>query len=378
MQVKSIKGHFINEFEKELSSVIYNHFKPDLAITFCSVSQHINELKYIFAKNKIDLVGATTAGEIYNHSVSEKSIVALLMKFDDPAYRIGFHKNVEGDLNQLGKKAAHENNNVFDDPSMVVFSGGLRADGEELVNGLVEGMVNPCNIYGALAGDDLQMENTYVFTNEQSTNNGIVTLTFDSNKIKATGIATSGWQSIGTEKTITKSRGNIVFTIDHQPALDVFLDYFNKPKESVQAKNLVISELAQYPLQVVRNPSYSVLRAPLLADEERGALVFSGTVPQGSQIKFSVPPGFETIENTTEEISKMVQTTPDADAILMFSCKARHQALGPLVEEEIEGIQNLWNAPLIGFFSYGEIGNIDEQDCDFHNETVSLVAIKEL
>ena len=34
-------------------------------------------------------------------------------------------------------------------------------------------------------------------------------------------------------------------------------------------------------------------------------------------------------------------------------------------------------APMIGFFSYGEIGNVKGGACDFHNETCSLVLLKE-
>ncbi len=378
MQVKNIEGHFINEFEKKLSTLLYNDFKPDLGIVFCSVTQNINELQRIFRKNDIHLIGATTAGEIVDHSVSEKSIVGLFIKLNKEAYSIDFFANNETNLYNLGKKASLKVSGKFSDPGMIVLSGGLRADGEELVKGLISGNKNKRNLYGALAGDDLQMKNTYVFTENDLSNNAVGCLSFDSQKVKMEGTAISGWKSIGTEKFITKSRGNTVFTIDNKPALDVFLEYFNKPKERLAEADLVVNELAQYPLQVMRAGDYSVLRAPLIADVDKGALIFSGSVEEGAKIKFSVPPGFETIETTTTEISYLKKRFPEADAILLFSCKARHQALGPLVEDEIEGIQNLWNAPLIGFFSYGEIGSFGDHDCDFHNETVSLVALKEL
>lgn len=378
MDVTSIKGHFINEIEQELSNVLLNKFTPNLAIIFCSVSQNINELQKIFSKNQIDIIGATTAGEIYNTTVLEKSIVALLIRLDKTSYSINSYTNKEKNLRALGEKASNDVNKKFNNPTIITFSGGVRANGEELVRGLTSNLSSANNIYGAMAGDDLNLENTYVFTAQEIIDDGIVCLSFDNLKVRAEGVATSGWKSIGTEKSITKSRGNVVFSIDHKPALDVFMDYFNKPKERLAHRDMVVNELAQYPLQVKREENYSVLRAPLLADTDRGALIFSGTVEEGSKIKFSVPPGFETIESTTQEISDMKQNFPDAEALLVFSCKARHQALGPLVENEVEGIQNLWNAPLIGFFSYGEIGNLEGYKCDLHNETISFVALKEL
>jgi hypothetical protein len=57
---------------------------------------------------------------------------------------------------------------------------------------------------------------------------------------------------------------------------------------------------------------------------------------------------------------------------------ARHMALGPSISEEIiEAWQN-WQKPLIGFFTYGEIGSNYHAACDFHNETFTMVSIKEI
>mgnify|MGYP006282780913 CR=1 FL=1 len=379
MQVKTIKGHFITEFEQQLSLVQHEGFTPDLALVFCSVTQNINQLRKIFIDRNIELVGATTAGEIMDSELEEKSIVAMLMKFDRPSFQtVSFDMGETGkDIRETGNDLARNALGFYETPVTIVLSGGLKVDGEELVRGMLDYNLPGDKIFGALAGDDLQMENTYVFTNDMLTNKGVVSIIMDGANFQVAGTATTGWESIGTEKTVTRAEGNVVYSIDHIPALDIFMEYFDKPKERLVETDMIVNELSQYPLQVKRNMNYHVLRAPMLADTDRGALIFSGTVEEGARIKFSVPPGFETIETTTQEISELKQKLPDADALLMFSCKARHQALGPLVEEEVENIRNLWNIPLIGFFSYGEIGSTAGHTCDFHNETVSLVVLKE-
>lgn len=379
MKVKVIRGHFINELEQELSLLIHQGFTPSLAIVFCSVSQNINQLKSIFKSKKIELAGVTTAGEIYHHTVDEKSIVAVLLDINHSFFQLNFidNKKDRKSLFEVGKEIGQKASSQFSNSSMILFSGGLRRDGEQLVNGVKEVDLSGMDVYGAMAGDDLNMKDTYVFTENSITNDGIVALVLDNEKLDIKGSAISGWESIGTEKTITKARENIVFSIDNTPAVDIFLDYFNKSKEKLKENDMIVNELAQYPLQVQRDNGTAVLRAPLMADVDKGALIFSGGVEQGSKIKFSVPPGFETIETTVYEISKLKDKMPEADLILMFSCKARHQALGPLLEEEIEGIQNIWGSPLAGFFGYGEIGCVKENSCDFHNETVTLMVIKE-
>ena len=380
MEIKTIKGHFFTEFEQRLSLALHNEFKPDFAFVFCSVSQNLNQISKLFHDFGIEFLGATTAGEIYETEVAEKSIVAMLMKLPSGAYSKIYNdrSNNKNTLREVGYDIGQKALNEYKNPSVIVLSGGMRANGEKLVNGLLESNVSGNSIFGALAGDDLKMQETYVFSDEGITNNGVAALILDGDKILASGVATSGWESIGTEKIITRSKGNVVYGIDNAPAIDVFLKYFDKSKDRLVENDLVVNELAQYPLHVMRENNYRVLRAPLLADQERGALIFSGTVEQGARIKFSIPPGFETIESTIQDIIKMKDRLPEVDALIMFSCKARHQALGPLVEEEIESIKNTWGAPLIGFFSYGEIGSTNSHSCDFHNETISLVALKEL
>ncbi|MBL0306480.1 MAG: hypothetical protein IPQ25_10735 [Chitinophagaceae bacterium] len=53
----------------------------------------------------------------------------------------------------------------------------------------------------------------------------LIALIIDEDKISIKGLATCGWKPIGITKTVTKSEGNIVYTIDDQPALDLLMNY---------------------------------------------------------------------------------------------------------------------------------------------------------
>ena len=50
-------------------------------------------------------------------------------------------------------------------------------------------------------------------------------LVLDEDKIKIKGMATCGWKAVGTERTVTKSEGNHVFTVDDIPVLDLTAKY---------------------------------------------------------------------------------------------------------------------------------------------------------
>jgi hypothetical protein len=86
-------------------------------------------------------------------------------------------------------------------------------------------------------------------------------------------------------------------------------------------------------------------------------------------------PGFEIIGHTLEHMSEFSKQNPRSDAIVLFSCKGRHLALGPMVDDEISGIRKIWKVPLVGLFTYGEIGPGPQGKCDFHNHTVVPVLI---
>ena len=78
-----------------------------------------------------------------------------------------------------------------------------------------------------------------------------------------------------------------------------------------------------------------------------------------------------------DHVKDLQKIAPEADAILMFSCFARLFAFGPLMEDEVKGINKLWDAPQIGFFSGGEIGSALNEELVFQNEACCVVTLKE-
>ncbi|NTV99594.1 MAG: hypothetical protein HGA70_10590, partial [Chlorobiaceae bacterium] len=67
------------------------------------------------------------------------------------------------------------------------------------------------------------------------------------------------------------------------------------------------------------------------------------------------------------------------EAIVMFSCVGRKLVLGRRVQEEVGVVRECLgiDVPVIGFFTYGEIGPVDKTkkerlSAKFHNETVVL------
>lgn len=75
-------------------------------------------------------------------------------------------------------------------------------------------------IAGGGCGDPVDFSGV-VFTNDASSKGGLLALILDQDKVAICGLAVSGWKPVGTSKKITKSEGSWVFTIDHEPAMNV-------------------------------------------------------------------------------------------------------------------------------------------------------------
>ena len=192
----------------------------------------------------------------------------------------------------------------------------------------------------------------------------LVALIIDEDKIDVKGIATCGWKAIGTTKTVTKSEGNIVYTIDDKPALDMLMNYLGVEIKQEDNKEIVTFLSSwYYPLQVERENVDPVIRTAMFANSEDRSLICSGKVPQGSKIKFSLPPDFDSIDTVVAECKSIKDDAQQqADALIMFSCVSRYLSFGMVMKEEIEQVQKIWDAPMAGFFSYGEYGKSLSED----------------
>jgi hypothetical protein len=358
----------VEEIEPHLQSVCEEGLAPSLAFVFSSVVHNLEELKDSFAKLNIEVFGASSSGEITNDEVHEESIAVMLLDINRDAFRLTMFEGEGKSSGDVGQEVAEWAKSIYDNPAIMVMSAGLHADGQQLVKGVIDTMERQVPLFGCLAADELTFKETFVFDASKVISNGVAALVFDQSAIELHGLATSGWKGIGTPKTVTKSTGNIVYEIDGEPALDMYNEYLKIGDDPALA--------GEYPLILMREDGSDVLRAVMGVNEDK-SIVYAGTVPEGAKVKFSMPPGSEIIDLAIEQMSEFNRQIPSSKAILLFSCKARHMALGPMVEDEISAIHKLWKVPLVGFFTYGEIGPVLKGGCDFHNHTLVPVLINE-
>ena len=378
MKAKSIKGKSPEEIQSSLEESIADGFKPTLAIVFLSISQDRNDLCKILDEKGIAIFGATTNGEFIDENTEKGSVAILLLDIDTSYFTILFDEYPNKNYREVTQELARKSLEIFPKPSFLIAGSNMQTDAEELLFGFADVAGDDVNVFGGMAGDDYAFTEQFVFTNSKSSNCGVVVLVLDEEKIDIKGVATCGWKAVGTEKTVTKSEGNHVFTVDDIPVLELTKKYGGLDELIPKTDMQVIEIATNFPIQLQREKGDPVMRPGLLIDWEDGSFYCSGTVPQGSKIRFSLPPDFDVMEKVINGVQKLKKNEmPEADAVVVFSCAGRILSLGPMMSEEIEGVRKVWNAPMAGMFSNAELARATGGNLEMHNLTTCCVVLKE-
>ena len=256
----------------------------------------------------------------------------------------------------------------------------------ELFNGValvqsIEEAIGPDKIFfGGMAGDDFTLTGTAVFTQNRETNHGLVALVLNADKVTLNGMAITGWKRLGISRKVTKSKGKLLYSIDGKPAVDMYLKYLGKGENAEDRDFNLLNELSfNYPFIVQRGESDEILiKSPMSIDHEQNALVMDMEMKEGETFWFSVPPDFDIVQEIIDEAAEVKKTSDgDAEALLVFSCAGREPALGPLVTMENEGLAEVWNSPMAGFYTYGEFGRAKNGQQHVHSGACCWVALKE-
>jgi hypothetical protein len=378
MKSKSIKGKSTEEIKSALDQSMEDGFTPTLAIVFMSIKQDRDAICKMLDAKSITVFGATTNGEFIDETSETGGIAILFLDLDPDYFQLNFKTYPQGNYREIATNLAKKGKEAFEKPAYIIACSHLETDGEEILKGFEDVMGDDVNVFGGFAGDDFSFTESAVFSNGFDSNKGMICIALDENKLTINGVATCGWKAMGTEKTVTKSEGNHVYTIDHIPALDITTKFGGLENVSPDNKNLLMELAANFPLQMQRETGDPVMRPGLVVDWSDRSFFTSGSVPQGSKVRFSVPPDFDVMDKVVKEVENLKDTCmPEADALIVFSCAGRFLSLGPLMPQELEGIKNVWNVPMVGMFSNAELARATGGNLEMHNLTTCCIAIKE-
>jgi hypothetical protein len=378
MKANSIKGKSVEELKSVLAETISADFSPTLAVIFSSVSQDLKGICEVVDAEGIAIFGCTTNGEFIDEQTEKGSWVMLLMDLNPDYFQIHLEEYPDKNYREAARITAEKVGVSFKTPAFLIGVSHFETDGEEILRGFEEVFGQETNLFGGLAGDDLGFKDTFVFTNGKISNSGIVCLALDESKVEVQGVATCGWKAIGTEKTVTKSEGNHIYTVEGIPVLDITAKYGGLENVSPDNDRLWVDLICNFPLQLQREKGDPIMRSGIVVDWTDRSFYSNGSVPEGSKVRFSIPPDWDVMDKVVKGVEQLKhERMPEADALVIFSCAARIIALGPLMSEELEGINKVWQVPMAGIFSSGELGRATGGNLELLNLTTCCVALKE-
>jgi len=351
-------------------------FKPHITLAFGSATFFASDfMKSLGREHKLGtLFGCSTAGEISDRGVSNNTLILTGLKFDDANSRAEAHQvniaNMDGSFKageELGKKIKPTGLKT-----LFVLGRGLDINGSGVIDGLRSVLGNDIVITGGLAGDDGAFKRTFTVLGDSVTDNSVCALAFYGDKIQSTFGSFGGWEAFGPVRKVTRSKNNVMYELDGEPALGVYKKYLGELASKLPASGLM------YPFAVLKGnqDSTGIIRTILAIDETEGSLTFAGDIPNDGLVRLMHSKNSGLINGAKVAASNAFQDAASKkDGIgILISCVGRKLVMGDDVDEEIEAVKGVFGPNRItGFYSYGEICPATGfSECKLHNQTMTI------
>lgn len=351
---------------------------PDACWLFCAPGAGMEELVggvYETVKTP-NLVGCTTDGEISTSGFTVSSAVLAGIVTDRVRFRAASVTGLRTDSERAGRELAKKL--PADARHVQLLSDGLTGNGCALVRGMNLSLGPRVVVSGGTAGDARMFKQTWQFEGNRVLTDSAVAIAMSGDFEVGTGVR-SGWFPAGATKKVTRSRGNVVYELDGEPALSVYRGYLGPLAKRLPAVGV------QFPFGLVdemfRLGEDPILRAPMAISESDGSVTFAGEIPEGSTVCLTTGGTEEKLLDASREAARRaVQALKGIkpQMIFFYSCMARKILLGSRTGAEIENIRNTvgGNLPAIGFYTYGEFcPNVSGAECHLHNETATVTVL---
>ncbi|MEX0272904.1 MAG: FIST signal transduction protein [Flavobacteriaceae bacterium] len=323
------------------------------------------------------IVMGSTSGEIYGSVVMEDSIVLTAMEFENGTFDV--HSANMGDFDHDTEKLGKALVSKFEMQGLrhiFVVSEGSLVNGSDLIDGLEEKLEQGISVTGGMCGDDARFERTLASYNEEPKEGEVVVIGLYGEHFEVTYASHGGWVPFGPERTVTKSKGNVLYELDGNPALDLYKKYLGE-----RAKDLPEAALL-YPLSVmVEGELGTIVRTILSIDEKENTMTLAGDIPEGALVRLMMAT-VEDIADGAFTAAKQAMNGREKkpDLALLVSCVGRKLVMDQRTEEELEEVVSVIgeDATVTGFYSYGEMAPFEGQNrCRLHNQTMTLTLISE-
>ena len=352
-----------------------------LVVVFCSDSYDLDALvREVRARSgDAPLVGCSTAGEIATGGPGDAGVVVMALGGPGFSVSTATASCQTSGLRGAGAEVAECLRELEERPHRVLLllTDGLAGDQQEIVRGAYGVVGAGVPLVGGCAGDDLKMQATFQMHDDAVLRGAVVAAAIGSDAPLGVGVR-HGWRRVGEPLLVTHSADNKVFSLDDRPALDVYLERMGAPAEAREDTEAFTRFALTHPLGLGRRSGEDHVRFIGGADFHERSLQCIAEVPQGATAWFMEGDNASVLEATDAACADALAPLGDHRplGVLAFDCIARRGILGDQgIQAEVDRVaSNAGNAPVAGFYTYGEIARTRGVS-GFHNQTLVLLAL---
>lgn len=324
------------------------------------------------------IMGSSTAGNVENLQISDEQINITAIYFEKSRIICGsvdledFEDDMKASIKMINSIEKENLKSIF------LLTEGLNINAGRFVEGLKNSLDVSVKVVGGLAGDGADFKKTSIIANDYAKSNCVVYVAFYDN-INVGCCAYGGWTTFGIERIVTKSKGKKIYTIDGQPAVNLYKAYLGEDNINKLSANL---DILRFPMAFRKNETDEYfIRTVLGIDEKTGALEFKADIPESSTCKLMKANKEKLIEGAAIATQNSYACMNNkVDLALIISCFGRRYILHNRIDEELDAIKSVMenDIPISGFYSYGEIGPQKENTySEMHNQTLTVMLLSE-
>ena len=295
------------------------------------------------------VVGASTASEILEGKIISNTCILAISVFEKTRIDTHLVLHEENSHFASGQRLAQE---LFQDDTkvLILFGDGLNTNGEEVIQG-IDSVNQNVVVAGGLAGDNDRLIQTFVFTESECCNCGVVGAALHSSQLFVHTDYNFDWEPLGKLLTVTAANRNHIYTIDNLTAVDAFAKYLGEDF----AQGLPHTG-QEYPLMAEREGT--VISRPVIGRLENGGVVVNANMRVGEKVRFGYA-NFNTVLQSAQKMHQQLEQQP-MESVFVYYCTARlgfFKAVGVR-----ETLPNYCDVPVSGFFSYGEFSRMKNRN----------------
>ncbi len=338
------------------------------------------ELRTMFPNAHI--LGCSTGGQIVNDDVTDDEIAVATLRFDGTRLRLACQAASAPEDSRSCGEAIGRRLVAEDLAGIFVLSDGLNVNGSELVAGMTRVVDPRVSVTGGLAGDGAKFQETLVGADCEPRKQTVAAIGFYGSAIRIGHGSAGGWDEFGPRRRISRSRGNVLFELDGEPALDLYERYLGED----DVKGLPGTALL-FPLRI-RNPGrpdHDIVRTILAVDHQARSMTFAGDVPEGWVAQL-MRGNFDRLAAGAAKAARQAaasnpETRSGDQVAVLVSCIGRRLLMGQHTIDEVEAANAELGSDVtrLGFYSYGEISPHSASGvCELHNQTMTVTTISEI